>query len=153
MINFNCSLSRISCFPFKNTLGEIKRVLRTANKPLAQVCRRLHKQNVAMDKNIRIIDNKILKKIVCDNKICIKKILWNGLTITTKRQDNMVLLNNGIIMEIFSMYSDEHNTSLSSVIIEGKIWRKAKSFYKYPCESKLLNMWHLPISHVTAIYQ
>jgi hypothetical protein len=32
VMNFNCSLSRISCFPFENTLGEIKRVLRTANK-------------------------------------------------------------------------------------------------------------------------
>ena len=152
-MNFNCSLSRISCFPFENTLGEIKRVLRTANKPLAQVCRRLHEQNVAMGNNVRIIDNKILKKIVHDNKTCIKKILWNRLTITTKRPDNMVLLNNGIIMEISSMFSNEHNTSLSSVRIKGKIWRKAKSLYKYPCKSNLLNMWHLAaISHITATY-
>jgi hypothetical protein len=42
---------------------------------------------------MRVIDNKILKKVVHDNNICIKKILWNGLTITTKWRDNIVLLN------------------------------------------------------------
>jgi len=127
LMNFNCSLSRISCFPFKNTLGEIKCILLTANKPLAQVCRRLHAQNVvAVDKYTRVIDNKIFKKIVHDNKICIKKMLWNGLTITTKRQDNMILLKNDIIMDIFSMYTDKHNTSLSGVIIKGKNLEESK---------------------------
>lgn len=153
VLNFNCSLSRISCFPFENTLGEIKRVLRTANKPLAQVCRRLHEQNMTIDKNIRIIENKILKSIVHNNKICIQKVKWNRFIITTKRQNNMVLLNNGIIMEISSMYSDEHDTSLSSIMIEGKIWTKAKLLYKYPCKSSLLNMWHLAaISRHVATY-
>lgn len=37
--NFNCSLSRISCFPFEIVLGEIKCILRTSNKPLSQICR------------------------------------------------------------------------------------------------------------------
>jgi len=33
--NFNCSLSRISCFFFESVLGEIKHTLRTSNKPLS----------------------------------------------------------------------------------------------------------------------
>jgi hypothetical protein len=153
VINFNCSLSRISCFPFESTLGQIKRVIRTSNKPVAQVCRRLYEQHVTMDKNTHTINNKILKRIVQDNKIYIQKILWNRLTITTKRQDNMVLLNNGTIMEISFMYSNERDTSHSNIVIEGKIWTETKLLYKYPCKSSLINMWRLPtVSHVTDTY-
>lgn len=43
-ILLNCSLSKISCFPFENVLDEIKRILRTPNKPLSQICRRLHEK-------------------------------------------------------------------------------------------------------------
>lgn len=154
VMNFNCSLSRLSCFPFENVLGEIKRVIRTSNKPLAQICRRLYERlNVSMDNNKKIIDSKILKSIICNNKVYLKKILWNRLTITTKRKDNMVLLNNGTIMEISSMYNDEHDTSLSNIVIKGKIWTETKTVYKYPCKSNLINMWRLPaVSRVTGTY-
>lgn len=40
--NMNCTLSEISAFPFESLLGRIKSLVRNANRPLAQVCRRLH---------------------------------------------------------------------------------------------------------------
>lgn len=105
VINFNCSLTRISYFPFENTLGHIKYGLHSSNKPLAQVCRRLHEENIIRPQDKCINDNKILKKFVhADNdKIYVQKVIWNGLTITTKRRNNMILLNNDIIMEISSI--------------------------------------------------
>ncbi|KYN36163.1 hypothetical protein ALC56_09483 [Trachymyrmex septentrionalis] len=38
--NLGCSLSRINCFPFENTLSKIKQTLQTSVKPLVQVCRK-----------------------------------------------------------------------------------------------------------------
>lgn len=60
--NFNCSLSRINCFPFESALGQIKCMLRTPNKPLSQICRRLHEKNMIISKKIFIVPNKIFKK-------------------------------------------------------------------------------------------
>lgn len=57
--NFNCCLSRISCFPFENVLGEIKRTVRTPNKPLSQICRRLHEKDMVVNKEISVSSNKI----------------------------------------------------------------------------------------------
>lgn len=141
--NFNCSLSKISCFPFENVLGEIKRLLRTPNKPLSQVCRRLYEKDTLANKEVAITNNEILTKVIENGKIYIKKIVWNFMTITTKRRDNMVLLNNNIIMKINSMYCDEDNELLSNVIIEGKVWTKYKLLYTYPCKSNLLKTWQL----------
>ena len=41
---FGCSLSYITAFPFERFLGNIKRYLRTAHRPLAQLCRRLYEE-------------------------------------------------------------------------------------------------------------
>jgi len=79
VINFNCSLSRISCFPFESTLGEIKRMLRTPNKPLSQICRRLYEKNTVTSKKLSIISNKILKKKVENNNVYVKNIQYGIL--------------------------------------------------------------------------
>lgn len=39
--NMACNLRKIPAFDFENFLGKIKKKLRTPNRPLAQVCRRL----------------------------------------------------------------------------------------------------------------
>lgn len=127
--NFNCCLSRISCFPFENVLGEIKRTLRTSNKPLSQICRRLHEKDMVVNKEISVSSNKIFKKVVRGCRIYIKQIRWNLMTIATKRGDYMVLLNNDIIMKIKSIYCDKDNDSLSNIIIEGEIWKKKIILY------------------------
>jgi len=57
------------------------------------------------------------------------------MTITTKKKDNMVLLNNGIIMEIKAMHFDKDDGSLLKLTIEGEIWKKKKLLYKFPCKS------------------
>ena len=42
VINHDCHLDMISCFPFENELGRMKHALRTPNAPLAQYCKRLN---------------------------------------------------------------------------------------------------------------
>lgn len=41
-IKINTTFSHISAFHFENYLGELTRLVRTANRPLSQICRRLH---------------------------------------------------------------------------------------------------------------
>lgn len=136
--SFNCSLSRISCFPFESVLGEIKRTIRTPNKSLSQICRRLGEKDMFVKKVISDSSNKILKKVVRDSKIYIKQIRWNLMTIATNKGNNMVLLKNNTIMKIKSIYCDKDDDSLSNIIIEGEIWKKRKLLYTYSCKSMLL---------------
>lgn len=43
-VNMQCSLSEITSFPFENTLGKIKTLIRSDNRLLAQLCRRIHER-------------------------------------------------------------------------------------------------------------
>jgi len=121
--NFNCSLSRISCFPFESVLGEIKHTLHISNKPLSQICHRLHEKDMIVNEVISGSSNKILKKVIQDDRIYIKQIRWNLMTIATKKGDNMVFLNNDIMKIKLICYSEDDDT-LSNIIIEGEIWKK-----------------------------
>lgn len=42
--NMNCTLTELTAFPFENALGKIKRLVRSGNRPLAQVSRRIHER-------------------------------------------------------------------------------------------------------------
>lgn len=42
--NMNSALINISAYSFENCLGMIKKVLRSPNRPLAQLCRRIHEK-------------------------------------------------------------------------------------------------------------
>lgn len=77
-------------------------------------------------KVISVSSNKILKKVVRDSRIYIKRIRWNLMTIATNKGNNMVLLKNNTIMKIKSIYCDNDDESLSNIIIEEKIWNKKK---------------------------
>lgn len=59
------------------------------------------------------------------------------MKITTKRKDNMVLLNNDVIMEIKFMYCNKDDDPFLNLTIEGKIWKKKKLLYKFSCKSKI----------------
>ncbi|XP_033228865.1 uncharacterized protein LOC117180475 [Belonocnema kinseyi] len=42
VIAMECNFSRISTFPFENFLGKLTSLIRTPNRPLSQICRRVH---------------------------------------------------------------------------------------------------------------
>lgn len=128
VLNMGCSLSRINCFPFENTLGKIKRTLRTAVKPLAQICRREHertqlKKQISLPSEFKIHNFKIN-----NSTLCITKLTINFFTeITIKAPNNIVLSNNGYVMKIETMYGSEAMTS--AIFICGKVWMSKKKVY------------------------
>lgn len=103
-------------------------------KPLAQLCRRLHEEYFAKNnKTTPPPEIKILKSA----GDTILKIRYKEYYFSNKSPDNLVLLKNGEILKIEKIYIRE------SLMLDGRIWKKKKSVYDYPCESSLLNMWEL----------
>lgn len=134
-INFNCQLSAVSCFPFENMLGKIKSLLRSANRPLAQVGRRLHESVIANKrKNISSCKTNILK----ETSLGITSVKYKQCTLSLKSPDNVLILNNDIIFQIKRMSHFEN-----TVRLEGSIWTIKKAIFNYPCNSATLKMWEL----------
>ncbi|KYQ53228.1 hypothetical protein ALC60_07631, partial [Trachymyrmex zeteki] len=140
-INMRCSLSEITAFPFENVLGKIKSLIRSGNRPLAQLCRRIHERFFISEEKITLpLSVEILKQ----SSICIKKIRYKNFIITIKSPNNTIILINGKILQINSIYthSDENEIQISEIIL-----RIIKPIFEYPCNSKSLKMWRVKKSN------
>lgn len=140
-------LDSFSSFPFENYLGQLKRLLRTPNKPLEQICRRLleisqQKNNNAGEiKDFQVVKTsqheegptasldglqfKIAKKsgfiIRCDND---------------NSSDNCVLLENETVMYVSNLI-----LSGSKLMFVGRKFKLKTNFYTQPCSSSILNIF------------
>ncbi|XP_043263118.1 uncharacterized protein LOC122403584 [Colletes gigas] len=144
--NMNCSLSNISSFPFENTLGRMKRLIHNGNKPLSQLCRRWneisHSWNEKADipPTIQITRQLISKEL--ERKIPIKRVQYKEALLSTTFPNNTVLLNSNEIVQVCSMWISP-NDDVNYIEITGKILRKRKALYSYPCNSHHLQMWNV----------
>ena len=86
--HFNCSLNDISCFPFENYLGSVKKMVRSAHNPVSQVVTHL--------KTRKIVTKKVETKI--------------GLAL----KDNCFLLANGSVAFLKERNND--NTYSAKVV-------------------------------------
>ena len=83
---FKCSLSRINAFDFENSLAKIKRHMRTGNKPLTQLCRRLNEEYIFDGKeDVKPLKNQILKCKKVKEEIVIHRIQYEECLLTTKK--------------------------------------------------------------------
>jgi len=100
--NMGCSLSNVTAFPFENCLGKIKKLLRSGNRPLAQICRCLQEiylidiKKLPPTSSVQIISK--LQKDISGNTI--KRLKYNNSILTEKFPNNTVILENGTLMEI-----------------------------------------------------
>ncbi|KYN17993.1 hypothetical protein ALC57_09708 [Trachymyrmex cornetzi] len=136
------TLNDISAFPFENQLGLMSKLLRSANKPLAQICRRIHETNiikkkVAIPPVLRIITQ---KKVAGDRQLLLK-LQYRNFSITAKKPDNIFMLNNDRIIKIVSLgYCYK---SIDDLRITGVCWMKKKPIFRSPTISTDLHMWQL----------
>lgn len=139
----NCTLNSISAFPFESFLGRIKLLLRSANRPLAQICRRLHEldsisKKASIAPTIKIVTRETGQS---GNRIEVRKLKYKDFILTTKSPNNLVLLENGVVLfttKIISWQIDQQN-----VQIQGNQWKIKGSIFKYPTKSEDLEMWEL----------
>lgn len=138
-----CCLSVMSSYSFENLLGKIKKLLRSGNKPLAQLCRRFNEISTSMSPKPKLPEKiEILKEYKDDDidEIIIKRIKFKNILLTTKSPDNTVLLKNNEVLEIHKIFRLSMDNSILTKI-NGKILRKRKALFTYPCNSEDLEMW------------
>lgn len=137
-----CPLSDMNAFPFENTLGKMKRLIRNGNKPLAQICRRLQEIDCLQQEKTAIKQGatKIIHKLQPDlsGKTTVKRVQYKGVILTPTSPNNTVFLNSGVVLEINDIYIPPNH---HAIVISGIFLTKKKSIFTYPCDSEDLKMW------------
>lgn len=146
-----CCLLAMSSYAFENLLGKIKKLLRCGNEPLSQLCCRFNEIGSSMwpkpNSTETIIE--ILKEYKNDDdldEVIIKRIKFKNTLLTTKSPDNTVLLKNNEILQIHKIFRLSTD-NIHSVRIHGKILKKKKALFTYPCNSENLEMWDVSVKH------
>uniref|UniRef100_A0A0C9QBQ7 MiaA_1 protein n=1 Tax=Fopius arisanus TaxID=64838 RepID=A0A0C9QBQ7_9HYME len=134
-------LSTITAFPFESTLGKMKRLLRQGNRPLSQICRRLHETFVI--NSTRVIPPQLIqieRQLLPDRtgKVIVKRVKYREATLTDKFPNNAVLLENNNLLEITNMHIPP---GMNEIYISGQLLKKKKSLLSFPCNSEALEMW------------
>ena len=110
---FQCSLNGVSGFPYENHLQVIKKLVRTAHNPIAQVSKRL----TEMEKS----------ELKHANRGTVSYI-------SSKRKDNCFLLQN----EDFAFVREKRRNG--QLVCDCLSLRHMESFFHNPCDSKLINI-------------
>ncbi|XP_070152508.1 uncharacterized protein [Polyergus mexicanus] len=142
-------LDLFSCFPFENYLGQIKNLIKSPNYPLQQIGRRLHEMNAALENNLPIIEKQFIhavednltplpekfRSVFCKQ---FKKFKHGDFTITTHSYSSVnsyCLMKNNMLIQI------QNVISLQEIFVVGKYFTSYDSLYKYPLDSKELNIY------------
>ena len=137
--NMGCSLIKYTAFPFESFLGKLKKYVRTANRPLAQLCRRLHELKLlSRRKEVKI---PTLIEVLKEKQRQITEIKYKNCIITTKSPNNVILTKDDTILKIKSIIRDPDE----NILVKGEVLKKKKPIFTYPFNSKHLRMWQLRI--------
>ncbi|KAG8175607.1 hypothetical protein JTE90_019419 [Oedothorax gibbosus] len=158
------SLNRVSTFPFENFLGQLKRLLRSPNKPLQQLCKRIgesgqllsgYVNNHMPGPNISPIHSTIHADGPClgIEGVQYRKVEGLGFIIKTQSGDNCMLLKDGSIVLAVNFILRE-----GSLYFVGRRFLKKEPFYLSPCEStnlgifavsnlSTIDVWHMNDFH------
>lgn len=146
----NASLSDFSAFSFKNKIGLLKKLIRTPNKPLAQVVNKLKEKESLEDLLIRrrpVISECIFAPSSAASTEChgiilreIRKITVKDLTLTSCHPNNVVELSNGEIFQICKIMAKETPTSLLDVYFEGYPFVTGRNAFDNPCPSSVVGI-------------
>ena len=113
------ALDSVSAFPFENFLGRMKKMLRTGNRPLPQLARRLHEifQVDEVGLNVR-----------CD-AICTTNSV-DSLSLTDGNKCCRLHCGSIVVCEDFIL-----DCSQNRCFIKGRKFCHLENFYEYPCNS------------------
>lgn len=150
-------LDTFSAFPFESYLGYIKRLLRTPNKPLQQVCRRLlerEKHEVSVCDADNHIDREKTGFHVVETSmhekgptaglrgLQFKVVKKDGFVIKCSTGNNCVMLDSGTIICILNFVIYENN-----LFAIGKKFNIKTQFFSDPCSSSAMNIFY--VSHLS----
>jgi hypothetical protein len=110
---FQASLNEISCFPFENYMQQLKRLVRNAQNPIAQVVKRLKERDQSL-------------QIGASSK-------YGYTTISSKLKDRCFLLNN-------SKYAFVVEKKEENIVCDVISDRHTESVFENPADSKLFDI-------------
>ena len=122
VVSHNCGLEMVSAFPFENFLNRVKRMVRKAHQPIAQVAKRMKEVEVSE----YYVSSKSLKTKFAAVKNNIFKNSW-------------FLLKNEKICKIVEM---RNGTKEMKVHLYS--FQRSLSYFESPIDSKLLHICFLP---------
>lgn len=137
------SLTKFSAYPFENKLGQVKHLLRSGYRPLAQVVNRLAEINniVNQEVNKNIFpyvqnESKSNDKISSANKMYDKLYLMDGVLLGNNKKNQWFLTKAGEIVKML------HATYVESQIhVYGANVKEPQNYFVTPIESKILNIF------------
>lgn len=135
-------LSTISSYAFENTLYQMKLVLKQFNKPLEQLVRRIHENNLLQKSHSFQIDSfpKLMSQFLCSdtfNRMAFRKIEFKlNAFLCNDDKNKWFLLKNDIIAQFEYAFKigDEY-------FIHGQPLRHLQIFFNRPFDSKYLNIF------------
>lgn len=144
----DCCMSNLTAFPFENKLAQVKKCIRSGNKPLEQLCSRLEQEILYKTPTVLQIGlSKILKKTKCKEGIRVKNLQFCNSQLTTKHPNNCVLLKNKSVINIVSMHIRGETEDVKKVVVLGERLDIIEAGINYPLDSSMLNIFQVKKSH------
>lgn len=139
--NFKCTLSKMTCFPFESTLGYIKRLVRSGNHVLPQICRRLH-ENYLINREVSTIPSEIqiMKEKLINDNFDIIALKYKEFTIKRTYPDNNLILHDGTCIMVERISRPVNSLD---IIISGTKFEKEGAMYTYPFNSTRIDEWKI----------
>ncbi|XP_046408651.1 uncharacterized protein LOC124173179 isoform X1 [Ischnura elegans] len=132
-------LQDFSCFPFENMLGQIKRIIRTANNPLSQLTRRLAESNAMCLGEGSSGDLKVRRDPLTGK---VFEVSNKEITLSTCKDKNAyVMLKDKRVLRIEEMHFSERDSQLSDLVLVGPVFKYYENYFIYPCESSKLSIF------------
>lgn len=133
------SINEISCFPFESCLGKLLKSIRSPNKPLEQVCRRLSEYT---GQNFKLL-KKVNTNLSFNSNEIITMNFKNMKIKPNSEKDRYVLLKSNKILQINKIVKNNDEISIS-----GQIYQNYSEIYS-TSKIKSTNLYYFVVSNLS----
>ncbi|KAJ8684701.1 hypothetical protein QAD02_020494 [Eretmocerus hayati] len=143
-----CPLGEIDAFIFEGYLSELKHALRSGNRPLAQMCKKVESDFVFnLEEAVSTLPLRICDYTEVGKFFHIQKLSYLSFSVTLKKPNNVLLMDDGCIIEVQDMICSGLNTDATKLYILGEKLEIVGSAFNYPIPSSELQMYSVKRSH------
>lgn len=142
-------LDNFSTFPFENHLGQLKKLVRSPNKPLQQIFRRLYEINTHQRRSMDGPGYSVLEELFNCPSLSeypqykmFKKMKFTDFTLKIhlySSADCYCLMEGDTVLQVHNILV--HNSHSDNILLHGKQFQSYKSLYTYPLDSKALKIF------------